>query len=208
MAFDQNGLPTIEGSDGAFETEESLNRLKGVDPGQVSFASLLESAMAIMSEPISFVVDPFNRKVYSLRQDNFNEATAIPHSLASIIKPETGQTGRSLKWEAGSDTGAGVPNKAEYVATTEAVKPSRSASSQLAALLAAIPYGTAEADVPLIHVNQFAGTIKLIKPTNRATAVSNLNALSPGSGYVRIALSEPEGGSNVTPLVFEGGATD
>jgi hypothetical protein len=204
MPFDQNGLATVSSGSGLFSEADAQNAIRGVSVGQVSFANIVDTILREADAAMSVVIDPFNRTVYGVPAASFTEGTVIPHTLATIIKPETGQTGRSLTWEAGSDTGAGVPNKSLYVGTTAAAKPARSVSSEVAALLAAIPDNTAEADQPFIHVDQSNGVIKLIKASARNTARSNLESISVANS-VKVGLSEPEGGSSVAPLVFEGG---
>lgn len=215
--FDQNGLVTVESSptpQTPFDTEAAQNRMKGIEPTEKSFAQLVEDALREMSVAAAIIVDPVGRKVLVMSGADLASqglSTVIPHTVASVLQPETGQSGRSLTWEAGTDTGAGVPNKAALIAPTDAVKPARSASSLVGAVLAAlgaIDPAVAEADQPLLVVDQTEGKLHLIKPTNRATSLTNIRNRIVNAGYgVELSLTEPAGGSEAEPLIFEGGAT-
>jgi hypothetical protein len=210
MAFDQNGIATVATATGLFDTDEVKNRLRSIEVQQVSFANLVDGVLREMTDAAQIVIDPVSRRVYAAPAEDAIDVN-VAHTAASVLQPESGQEGRSLTWEAGTDTGAGIPNKSALIAPTDAVKPVRSVSSLVGAVLTALGAITpevAEADQPVILVDQEAGVVKLIKPTNRTTALSGLDSAISGSlNGVKITMSEPSVEGEPDPLIFEGGPT-
>lgn len=211
MAFDQNGTPTVAVGTGIFADADVQNRIKNVETPQVTFAALVDSVLRENTVPAELVIDPVMRRIYSANVDGLSIPANVEFTLATFLRPEAGQSGRSLKWEFVSDEGTGIPNKAALIAPIDSVKPARSVSSLVAAILSAlgnIDPAVADADKPMILIDQGAGTVWLVKPTDRAASLTALDAAVPGAtNGLKVTMTEPSADGGAAPLIFEGGPT-
>lgn len=210
--MDNNGIPTIVTGHGDFASVETQNQIRSIETPQVTMGALAESILAANPENALVVVDPVKRKIYGFNHNVIEgPATRTEYAAKSLILgPVAGQTGRSLEWEMKS-MDSGFPGLVEALVDSllASAKPKRSVESLVSAILAAIPDETADADVPIVVINQETGTVKLCVPTDRSSVIGGLeSAVGSATDAAILTLTEPAPeDEGPDPLIFEGGST-
>lgn len=212
--IDANGVPTIEAAKGTAAGREAMALALVPQTPQVSFATLVDEALAQLDAAAVIVIDPLNRKLY-VTDDSTKGAALVAAATNSgtyngcVLTPEDGQEGRSLTWDR---TEAGTPtwsSDAGAVVSTE-TKPKKTVSAAVSAYLQSAYDG--EENTPttrkaLIVVDQINGVIKVAEDSNGAKATAVANVTLNAGNSAEITLSEPPSEGTASKLIFEGGAT-
>lgn len=211
--MDNNGIPAVVTGKAAFADADVQSLVTQVTTPARSVGEVVTSLLEGSANELIAVITPDARKVFAFSEDEIDTATVTDEldvDKQVVLRPVTGQTGRSLVWEqASADVGFNATTKAMLDALYAPVTPKRSVESLVAAILAAIDEETAEADVPTFLIDQGTGLVIVGKPSDRATLMSDASsAVGGATNGVELTLAEPPPeDEGPDPLIFEGGST-
>jgi hypothetical protein len=207
MAFDTNGLVTIEGAKGTAGGRAVAAAFLTPTPTQWSFASLVENLLAQLENAAGIAIDTVARKVYftddlTQLQTLRGVATNGDDGHIGIFSPDPGQTGRSLTWALES-VDDGPTNETELTALVASTPPKKTVSSLVSSILTAKDAeGNPITPPKVIFIDQHAvNVITVDDDRSTALAAATINAGNAGV----LTLTEPTAEGEVAPLPFEGG---
>jgi hypothetical protein len=207
MAYDANGLVTIEPSKGSAAGREKAAAFLNPTPTEWSIASLVEGIFGQLVIAAMIVVDSVNRKVYFTDDETAaaalkSAATSAGLTKATKFTPVPGQTGKTLEW---SNEAMNSPDNEEWIiAPLAPAVPKKSASSLVSMILNAVNDGGDSVTPPLVVIDQAAKEVWAVEDDELPDDVSGV-VLTAGNAGV-LTLSEPADGGTVAQLPFEGGA--
>jgi hypothetical protein len=205
--YDQTGIPSIVAAKSADASETLFEDVVTPQPLAESLSSLVRAALDKFTDEAVIIIDPLSRKVTAATGSQgalLKAAFAGGTGDAAVLSPETGQTGRSLTWEATGIGNLSAPYDEAANAAFDAAKPRRTVEGLVAALLTGIDYTTNA--LPVIMIDQAEAEVTM-KVEESAGAVQTLvNAVSVAGDQIQMALTEPET-VTTSNLIFEGGAT-
>ena len=207
MAYDTNGLVTVEPSKGSAAGRAKAEAFLNPTPTEWSVASLVEGILAQLDTAAMIVVDSVNRKVYFTDDATASAALKSAATSAGLTKavkftPTAGQTGKTLLWETAAQNSP--DNEEWYPAIVQPVAPRKSAASLVSSLLNATKDTGALITPPLMVIDQAAKEIWAVEDDELPAAVSGVPLTAGNAGV--LTLSEPADGGSVPALPFEGGA--
>lgn len=211
MPIDQNGLVEVDSAKTAASALDDAELIIQPEPPQSSFAGLIDGVFRAQDEAMVVVIDCTGRKVYT--RDNANKAALItalgttsPAPDGShVVKPEAGQTGRSLKWET-----EGTPTH-DQAAIINAIIGNQTPKMTVGALVARCLAVLSDGFKWFVTINQATGEVYLFYVYNEDgdTASDALEAVAvpANTNTFDFLLTDEEGATTSEPLVFEGGET-
>lgn len=155
----------------------------------VAVGETLAGLLEHFTDPVFAVIDPNTGRVFATTDadDKAEFLAAVASPAYSIrLKPDTGQTGKSLTWSVDQDNS--WPLRDETVdAFIDAVKPKRSVFALVNKLL------TPQVGQPVFLVlDQSAGTVELRRFSDAATPSAALAAVEPvGAETVGLQITQP-----------------
>ena len=206
MAYDTNGLVTIETNKGSAAGRAKAAAFLTPTPTEWSVGSLVEGIFAQLETAAMIVVDTVNRKVYFTDDETAaaalkSAATSAGLTKATKFTPVAGQTGKTLAWES---TPMNDPDNTEWhSALLVPVTPKRSAASMVTGLLNAQNGADASVTPPVVVIDQSAKELWAVEDDELPAAVSGVSLTAGNAGV--LTLSEPSDGGTAAPLPFEGG---
>ena len=208
VKINSSGVPSNVSTAGlTADLANAVTPIETPQPNNTSFGQVIADLMLGLSDEALVVLDPNRRKVYCATNSQdalrtkFNDAHAA--AKRSVLTPDNGQTGTALTFTAanGGSVAASVSAIAEIL--TAPVKPKRSVSSIVAAVLA---QAYDEGKAPVVVIDQFFSTVTLVEPTSASSDA--LEELVDEANVLTVSLTGTDTTvpSPTTKLVFEGGA--
>lgn len=211
MPIDQNGIPEVSTETAASAQELALSVIQPEVPGS-NYARLIDNSLAAVPGNAYIVVDTNRRRVMVTDDaDRFlelYEAIEATYQAGNAeLTPVSGQTGKSLEWEAEFNTFDDHEDAVNSV--IEPQKPTRSVSSLVSAVLGGMPD---DAMPQLVLVDQTAGKVTFYEMASGANATTKSGqldgvAVPNNAPSMAFTLAEPETAGEESPTIFEGGAT-
>ena len=210
--FKTSAIPVIPVRTGEFNLPEVDASIRDVIPaGGVSLSSIITKLLSFASGALHILTLAHGQKVLATDGVDIGGSMAADATLKTMtLRPVVGQEGRTLEFEqVGVETaGFQADVKAAILELINPQRPTFSVGALNQSILAAIPPLAAGLRLA-IHVDQAAGTIKVMTYTVAATDAGPIADVAGEDNGINITfpiVPIVEGVSSPNALKFEGGA--
>ena len=209
MAYDTNGLVTIESVPGTEGGRAAASAFLTPTPTEWSIASLVEGVLGQLESAAVIAIDLKTRKIYFTDDATKGAALRAAGLNASelntmLYNPTTGQTGKTLVWEGTASGDIAAMDVGDVMSDLHTPQPPRrSVASMVSAIISATGSQVGGQVPDVIVVDQINKHV-VCNLGDKSAALAALSLNAGNSGV--LSLSEPVGGGAAAPLPFEGGA--
>ena len=209
MAYDTNGLVTVEAVPGTAGGRAAASAFLTPTPTEWGISSLIEGILGQLEAAAVIAIDLKTRKIYFT--DDATKGAALraagvnaDEANTMLYNPTTGQTGKTLVWEGTATGDIAAMDVGDVMSDLYTPQPPRRSVASMVSAIISATGSQVGGQVPDVIVIDQINKHVVCNLGDKSAALAALSLNAGNSGV--LTLSEPADGGAAAPLPFEGGA--